>query len=262
MTQPPTDPTPPAARPSRESAGPRRFRRPSVHFAWIVIGTVLVIAITLITIASFSLKERSSDLWMEIAKSSLQIMVLSVSGGVVGAVLRDRDAARDARERRRQRLLLQLEHVDASYSHIKAGRRLLRTLGFDVPSERTLTADQVTGFRTQMALLNEAQLSFEADARRVPLLAADLGPDTDALRAHLDGIASYLRRVLFEFEADPSVLAAGGDTMALARWPHYLRFVQYDDESTTVFEAEVIDRMAQVEAIVLNAVRPDPSKNG
>ncbi|MFN8620846.1 MAG: hypothetical protein U0869_08900 [Chloroflexota bacterium] len=247
-TSPAADPTPSARKP--------RLRRPNIHFAWIVIGTVIVIAISLIVIASFSLQSRSSDLWMEIAKSSLQIMVLSVSGGVVGAVLRDRDAARDARERRRQRLLAHLEKVDASYGHIKAGRRLLRTLGFDVPSDRPLTPEQVAGFRTQMALLNEAQLSFEADARRVPLLAADLGPTQDELKRLLDDIAAYLRRVLFEFEADPTVFVAGGDSMTLARWPHYLQFVQYDDASTAVFTAQVIDRMSRVEAIVLEAVRP------
>jgi hypothetical protein len=246
MTAPPPDPP-----------EPRRIHRPNVHIAWIVIGAVLIVATSLIAIASFSLKERSSDLWMEIAKSSLQIMVLSVSGGVVGAVLRDRDAARDARERRRGRLLAHLEKVDGSFGHIKGARRILRTLGFDVPGERPLTAEQVTGFRTQMALLNETQLAFEADARRVPLLAADLGPDTDELRRLLEEIASYLRRVLFEFEADPTVLATGSDSMALARWPHYLRFVQYDDVATQDFTTQVIDRMARIEVVILAAVRGD-----
>src|SRR5262249_45735910 len=205
------------------STPPQPRRRPRIHVAWIVIGAVLFTAISMIVIASFWLKDRTSDLWMEIAKSNLQITVLALSGGVVAAVLRDRDAARESKERRRQRLLGQLEQIQASYGQVKAARRLLRTLGFDAPSETPLTLAQVTGFRTQMALLNEAQLSFEADSHRIPFLAPDLGPTTDELQRLLGGVAAYVRRVLFEFESDPTVLAARGNSLSLASWPHYLR---------------------------------------
>src|SRR3954470_18023503 len=115
-------------------------------------------------------------------------MVLAVSGGVVAAVLRDRDAARDARLRRRQRLIAQLEQTQASYVQLKAARRLLRTLGFDAPTDRKLTPQQVMGFQTQIALLNEAQLTFEGDTHRIPFQRPDLGPISEELLRQLAGI--------------------------------------------------------------------------
>jgi hypothetical protein len=42
----------------------------------------------------------------------------------------------------------------------------------------------------------------------------------------------------------------------LATWPHYLKFVQYDDDSVRDFTTEVIDRMSRIDQLVMEAVWP------
>ncbi len=71
----------PPARPSAEppARGPR-FER-----AWVVIGVVLVGAAAMALLGAIMAPERHSDMWLELVKSSIQIIVLAVAGGVVGA---------------------------------------------------------------------------------------------------------------------------------------------------------------------------------
>src|SRR3954467_8551433 len=101
-----------------------------------------------------------------------------------------------------------------------------------------------------MALLNEAQLTFEGDTHRIPFRRPDLGPISEELQRQLAGIAAYIRRVLFEFESDPTLLVSGGDSLALASCTRYLRFVQYDNESVRDFTTEVVIRMTRIDQLV------------
>ena len=126
-------------------------------------------------LGAFMAPERHSDMWVELVKSSIQIIVLAVAGGVVGAVLRDRDAARDAEIRRRAYFLAFLDQIDVSYGQVKSVRRMLRTYGFGQPREGGLTPQQVVGFRTQMAHLNDAEVAYEMHARKVAALAGRFG---------------------------------------------------------------------------------------
>ena len=68
---------------------------------WIIVGVIVVVAIVLLITAAAMAPERASDIWVNLADSAAQIVVLALAGGVVGAVLRDRDARRED-DRRRQ----------------------------------------------------------------------------------------------------------------------------------------------------------------
>lgn len=222
--------------------------------AWIVIGVVLLCALGVWVAVHIIVPERSKDIWVESAKSALQLAVLATTGGVVAAVLRDRDAAREADGRRRTLLLGFLDGVQATYGQVKAARRILRTLGFDAPAIGTLSGEQASGFRTQMAMLNELELTFEADGRRALRMTGELGPAAAQIQQELHDIATYLREVLFEWERDPTVMAPGATGAAVAGWPRFRSFVQYDEASKQAFEARVSEPIGRVEAIILDAL--------
>ena len=126
-----------------------------------------------IILSAIMVPERQSDIWVEMARNGARVIALALATGVVGAMLHDRDALREDQRRQQAYLLDFLGQLEGAYDQVKSARRLLRTFGFDSPTTLTLTAEQVTGFRAQMALLNEAELTFETYSRKV---AAVPGP--------------------------------------------------------------------------------------
>ena len=246
------------AGPGSGGAPGRARPKRSPERAWIIVACVLLASVGVVATAFWLAPDRQTDILVEAAKSGLQVMALAIAGGVVGAVLRDRDARRQEERRRRAGLLVFLEKLEASYSQVKTGRRTLRTLGFDAPHATPLLPEQVSGFRTQMALLNEAQLAFEMDARKVKVLADEFGTVVPRLEEELLGVSQYLRQVLYEFETDPTVLAAGSDTSALEHWPQFGRFVAYDDASKQEFEDRIANPMSRVELLILTTSRGGP----
>jgi hypothetical protein len=225
--------------------------------AWIVIAIVLVGAVVLlITAAVMVPEERHSDIWVNLAGSAAQIVVLAISGGVVGAVLRDREVRRDDARRRREQLLAFGDRIDHAFHEIKAARRLLRTFGFDAPTGKVLTADQATGFRAQMAQLNDTQLTLETYARMVDAQRSLFGTSADEIRRELQQVSASLRGVLLEWETDPTVIEAGADASALAGWPRFGAFVRYDEPSRTTFRQDVAGPIARVTLLLIRADDP------
>ena len=231
---------------TRTTARRAIFRREDRVF--VIVGCIIVVAVIIVLIAALMAPGRQGDIWVEIAKSILYLVSLAVAGGVVAAVVRDRDADREERLRLRQHRLAFLDRVDDSYSQVKAARRLLRTLGFVTASSLPLQDDEVVGFRTQMATLSEMQLAFEM---AVPQVRRRIfGATTDELGHELTEIARYLRLVIRDWEADPVAIATGRDTSALERWPHLMEFTAYDDESAQTFTQGVADRISRIENMV------------
>jgi len=236
----------------------RRRHRVRIQRYWLVIGLVLGGAVSVVALAALMAPERQHDIWVEMAKSSLQIMALALATGVVGAMLRDRDAAREEQRRHQASLLSFLDDIEATYSQVKSARRMLRTFGFDSPAVWTISAEQAQGFRTQMALLNEAELAFESHARKVAMLPGSWGDHAAPLVTELTRVYEYLRGVLSEWQRDPTVLQAGEETAAIAGWPNFRGFVGYDDEATRAFEGSVAQRMLTIGMLVRDAELPPP----
>jgi hypothetical protein len=245
-----TDPTDP------RGASPRARRPVRVQRFWLVILLVLAGAGGLVLLSALMAPERQKDIWVELAKSGAQVVVLVLATGVVGAMLRDRDALREQQRRHEAYLLAFLEQIEVTYGQVKTARRMLRTMGFDASRTMTLTADQATGFRVQMALLNEAELSFETYARKVAVMPGLWEAESASMAAELTSLYQYLHGVLTEWQMDPTVLAAGADTSALQGWLKFRQFLGYDQASVRAFEDGVADRMLAVELLIRAADKP------
>jgi hypothetical protein len=176
---------------------------------------------------------RSDDLWLEIAKSGVQLLVVGVLSGGLAATWRYFESQHEARERQserdRENRLRQTEHerdqrqrqsefdrdreqerndrrlavfaqIVSSYNDVKAIRRELRSFGFR-RVEGELDAEQVTEFRRLMSQLNRTQLAFEGMKRE--LGETDLfGEDTAAVATALFNIEDYLNGTLKLWEND------------------------------------------------------------
>jgi hypothetical protein len=224
--------------------------------AWIIVGVIVVGAIALLITAAAMAPERASDIWVNLAGSAAQIVVLALAGGVVGAVLRDREARREDNCRRQASLLAFANQVELAFNEIKAARRILRTFGFDAPAGRILTREQATGFRAQMAQLDDAQLSVEMYSRVVEAQRSLFEPNTESLKQELAGVSRFLRRVLLEWETDSTVVGPGADASALVGWKHFGEFVGYDDESSQAFRAGIAEPLTRIELLLMSSASP------
>ena len=178
-----------------------KLRRTRLERAWLVIAIVLIGAVAIVVVGFLMASDRQGDIWVEIVSRASQLIVLALAGGVVGAVIHDRDAAREDVRRRQAFLLAFVGEVEAAFTQVKTSRRQLRTHGFDAPRDSRLTREQVEGFRTQMALLNDAELQFETLARRVNAVPAQFGSVAPTVVAELTAIHTYLNEVLRDWQA-------------------------------------------------------------
>jgi hypothetical protein len=228
--------------------GSPRTRRP--ERAWIIIAVVLLGALGMILLGAIMANERRQDVWVELVSRASQLVVLALAGGVVGAVIHDRDAAREDERRRQAFLLGFVDEVEAAYGQVKTARRLLRTFGFDTPRPARLTPEQVTGYRTQLALLNEAELQFETLARRVMAVPRPFGDAGDRIAAELAAIHGYLNSILRDWQSDPGAVVEGGTTMSLDHRATFGPFVGYGDAAEAAFRAGVTAHVEAVELFV------------
>ena len=223
---------------------------------WIIVGVIVVGALVVVITSAVMAPERSSDIWVNLADSAAQIVVLALAGGVVGAVLRDRDARREDARRRQASLLAFANQVDLAFNEIKAARRILRTFGFDAPAGLVLTREQATGFRAQMAQLNDTQLSVEMFGRVVEARRSLFDPNAESLKQELAGVSQYLRRVLLEWETDATVVGPFADVSALVGWKHFGEFVGYDDASSQAFSAGIAEPLTRIELLLMSSASP------
>ena len=241
-----------------DGANRRSGRRFRVQRFWLVIGTVLTGAACMVLLSAIMVPDRQDDIWVELAKSSAQILVLALATGVVGAMLRDRDALRESQRRHEASLLAFLEQIETTYGQVKTARRMLRTLGFDTLSAMILTSDQASGLRVQMALLNDAELSFETYARKVAAMPGLWAAESASMAAELTHVYQYIHSVLMEWQTNPTVFSTGADTSAMQGWLHFRQFVGYDEASAAAFDEGVASRMLAMEMLIHAADKPAP----
>ena len=62
-----------------------------------------------------------------------------------------------------------------------------------------------------------------------------------------------------EWQSDPTVFVAGGDTSAMQGWSNFRLFVAYDEVSVRAFDEGVTDRMLAIEMLIRAAGTPGPA---
>jgi hypothetical protein len=184
----------------------------------VALATLAMIGAAFFLLAWTMAPNRHDDLWVEVGGAGLQTGVVVFLGAVVTAIsawLTTRRAkeqkSRDddlAKERRRNEFGLRVFHdLIGGYNRVKAVRRSLRALGMrDPPHE--LNATQVTGLRTEMARLIDAQLSFEAVWRELNANAAEFQEPRPMLK-YVGAVEEKLHAIVQEWEEGAGGIWAG-----------------------------------------------------
>jgi len=171
---------------------------PSVTFVWVlgVIGATALIAILVATWACGLATCQDKTFRLEVAKASLQILVVTVIGGlatfVTGAFKNAFDAANADQQARR----LIYNRLVQAYREVKFLRRRLRT--------QLNQAPQAAAPKRLMAQLESIQLEFEQLKWEAPTLEAIFESETKKIAEGLQKIEQYLRKILREWENNPA----------------------------------------------------------
>jgi hypothetical protein len=152
-------------------------------------------------IAVFLVPGRRADIWIELAKACIQLVVVVSLGGIVGLVLRSidlwRDEARAVYDRRRGIL----EQLVVAYQRLKFVRRDLRAIGLGHPARERLRAEQLKALREGMTSIIEADLAIEQVYREVDDARANFVPvDSDVVHEQLRRLLEYVGSIVDEWE--------------------------------------------------------------
>jgi hypothetical protein len=201
-----------------------RFRRTEL----LAIAAAVIFGVGLTILAAVSLRDLT-NLWLELGKAGIQLVVVAVVGGAVAATLRGAEAARDERRRLNEYRLATLRRIVKAYNQIKAARRILRASGFRAPAKGALREDQVAEFKVQFKSLNAAQLTIETTAREITVYQ-DVFTCNSALASHLAIVEKYVHRILADWEKSSQYVYADADMATLNAMQHLQAFLGDADQ--------------------------------
>jgi hypothetical protein len=184
--------------------------------------TGLVITALVVWLANLTDDKWFDDLWLEVAKASVQLLAVGVLGGALTYAWKDLSTQREKEAERRAKIRTELLDLFSLYNDVKSVRRSLRSMGLD-PKYNTLTRqpagasdgrfteEKARAFHEQMLGLNSLQLGFESKKRQfeqTDFLLEDTGKVLTCLR----GIEKHLNEVLKNsWEKRASTIQAGAD---------------------------------------------------
>ena len=203
--------------------GANSLHEPKSRRAEVLLVVLLLAAIAVgvgMVLTGFVHVDNRDTLYVEVAKSGLQLVVVGVLGSAFAAgwrwidfkrevQRRDYEYERDQRRARREMQLALFVRLVNSYNEVKAIRRTLRSYGFR-NAVGALDEPQVHAFREQMARLNGVQLEFEALKREVGEARLFDGNSAKILDA-LYKIESHLNKVLRVWEYHGIDVEVGAD---------------------------------------------------
>ena len=227
-----------------------RSRR-GLWFLVVALGATTLLGLGMF-VAGWTRSTHPEDLWLEIARGGMQLVLVGVIGTAISAGWRWTEQRRsdqrrdlelrleDAREAYERRLATFLQVVTA-YNGVKAVRRTLKSLGFK-SGDGAIDGWQANGFHAQMARLNELQLEFEAVVRELEETSL-FDTDTGAIRANLSAVEKYLNGVLSIWEDDGARIREGSPMKTASEGLKAI--VEY-----TSFKAGIVTRRREVTVLM------------
>ncbi|MBE1551892.1 hypothetical protein GGC64_005979 [Mycobacterium sp. OAS707] len=206
---------------------------------------VLLLLAVVICVAVFLAPTRASDIWTEIAKACIQLLVVVGLGGVVGTVLRSVDQRRDERRARdEQRYAIFQQTVDA-YHRLKYVRRYFRSMGLRAPAPQPLSSKQLTALRDGMTDVIQVELTLEDIYRGLD--ARPVFDRTKDIRHQLDRLLKYVSGLVKEWEKSGAALCKNSQAVHVDNLPRLQAFLA---PAPVSFTAGAADPMGWIEWIV------------
>jgi hypothetical protein len=185
-----------------------------------VLAALLVAGVT--AIALWVVPDRRDDIWVDLARAGIQLVVIIGLGGVVSLVLRDAEAARERRRLLDERRFATFEQLVTVYHRLKLVRRDLRMVGLRCHPD-VLRPEQVEALRTGMQTLTEAQLTLEEIVRGLD--ARPVFDNAEEIHNRLTSLASYVGKIVEEWEDEGRHFWVDQQTRKVAKLPRLQKFI-------------------------------------
>jgi hypothetical protein len=213
---------------------------------WISMAAASVLLIAfVIGVAVFIGPSKAPEIWMEIAKACIQLVVVVGLGGVVGGVLKVVDEQRSQRRLRDDLRFNVFQEVATAYHRLKFVRRNLRAVGLRRPGPEQLRPEQVSALREGQTTIVEVELNLEQMNRE--LETRSIFDRSEEIRRHLARLLAYLSRIIDEWEHHGGQLWADQQSVSLNELPRLQAFLGRAEDD---FRPNAADPMGWVEWIV------------
>ena len=164
------------------------------------IGAVTAL-VAAVAVAAFALAPvDDADVWLELVKGAIQLLVVVALGGVVSFAVKRWEEDRAVERREDEARLVLLRELVRAYHRTKAVRRTLHAYGFHAGSRPDpLTTGQVGEFQKQMLALDEAQLAMETVAREIKA-QPQIFSHAEGMHVLVHTAESFVNRVIGDWE--------------------------------------------------------------
>ncbi len=208
------------------------------------IGLAFVLVAVIVTVTLWMVPERRDDIWVDLARAGIQLVVIIGLGGVVSLVLRDAEVSRDRRRQRDERRFAIFEQLVLAYHRLKFVRRNLRMVGIRSQPD-VLRPEQVEALRTGMQTITEVQLTLEEIVRGLD--ARSVFEDAEKIHDLVNDLAAYVGGLVDEWERHGKCFWVDHQTRKVAELPTLQLFLgpaRYD------FRPNAADPLGRVELLV------------
>jgi hypothetical protein len=170
-----------------------------MRLIWLSMAAASVLLLAIVScVGVFLAPNRAPDIWIEIAKACIQLVVVVGLGGAVGVVLKAVDERRSQRRLRDDLRFRMFQEVVSAYHRLKFVRRNLRAMGLRRPGPERLRPEQVSALREGQTTLVEVELTLEQMNRE--LATRSIFDRSDEIRRHLARLLDYLSSIVDEWE--------------------------------------------------------------
>lgn len=138
---------------------------------------------------------------IEIIKSLLQVLVVTIIGGTVAALFSAHERNQEQTKIRIRMKLDFIKRIGELYRIVKRSRRLLRSRGIlmnNVNETKELDNDQIKFYHEQMLQLNDVQLEIEG--YKIGLAGSLIFENCEQIVTYLARMENYLNKIIGQFE--------------------------------------------------------------